>query len=70
MQGININDWRNGVPENVANCGKCIHFHMDDPVHNMGHCDVNRMDRFAEEDPECGKFQIDGLPRRIKNEST
>ena len=51
MDGINIRDlrkdpWKDyeGIP-----CGKCKNFVMDDILHNMGHCKINRMDCFAEE---------------------
>lgn len=38
-------------------CGKCVNFRMDDPIHNIGHCFVNRMERFSEETSEkCTYF--------------
>ena len=39
-------------------CGKCVNFRMDDPLHNIGHCVVNRMERFSEEANEkCTHFK-------------
>lgn len=55
----------------ICNCGKCTHFHMDDIYHNIGHCDVNRMERFTEEDLNCGMFTMgkDKFPKRINKEA-
>lgn len=57
MQGINIEDNRNKSMNDLHNpCGKCKNFRMDDIVHNIGHCTLNRMERFAEE-TDCKQFK-------------
>ena len=50
--------------DNDISCGMCEYFRIDEPVHNIGHCTINRMERFAGDVEE----KCTHVKRRKKNE--